>query len=72
MAKRPDTGAILRAVAAPESFSRGRQYFRDGGLGEIARRGVEVSATVEVSEIDPHLVTIRRAPRTTWRTKRAN
>jgi hypothetical protein len=37
----------------PASFSRGRQYFRDGGVGEIVRRGEAVSAAVEVSEIDP-------------------
>ena len=51
--------AAVRALAAPESFSRGRQYYRDGAVGEIVRRGGEVSAAVEGSEIDPYNVTVR-------------
>jgi uncharacterized Zn finger protein len=59
MATRPIETAAVRALAAPESFSRGRRYFRDGAVGEIVRRGAEVSAAVEGSEIDPYNVTVR-------------
>lgn len=43
----------------PESYNRGRQYYLDGAVGEVARRGAEISAHVEGSDVDPYRVRIR-------------
>lgn len=53
------TAEAIRALATPESFARGRQYCRDGAVSQLVRRGAEVSAEVEGSEIDPYEVTVR-------------
>lgn len=58
-AGRPITVEAVRALATPESFTRGRRYFRAGAVSQLVRRGREVTAEVEGSEIDPYDVTIR-------------
>lgn len=51
--------ATIRALATPESYTRGRQYYLDGAVGEVVRRGAEIAAHVEGSNIDPYRVRIR-------------
>ena len=53
------TAEAIRALATPESFARGRQYCSDGAVSQLVRRGAEVSAEVEGSDIDPYEVTVR-------------
>lgn len=53
------TAQAIRALATPQSFARGRQYFEKGAVSQLVRRGAEVSAEVEGSEIDPYEVTVR-------------
>jgi uncharacterized Zn finger protein len=57
--QRPISVDAIRSLATPESFLRGRQYFKDGAVSRLVRRGAEISAEVEGSEIDPYEVTIR-------------
>lgn len=60
--KRPPgliTAEAIRVLATPESFERGGQYCRDGAVSQLVRRGAEVYAEVEGSEIDPYEVTVR-------------
>lgn len=59
MTKRPIDCNAIRALATPDSYTRGRQYRRDGAVGEAVRRGDEVSAHVEGNDIDPYRVRIR-------------
>lgn len=59
MTKRPIDLSAIRALATPESYARGRQYYLDGAVGKVVRRGAEISAHVEGSDIDPYRVRIR-------------
>ena len=54
----PDEAAI-RALATREVFERGREYWRSGAVSGLVKRGDEVTAEVEGSEIAPYRVTIR-------------
>jgi uncharacterized Zn finger protein len=49
----------IRALATRESFDRGRDYWRRGAVSTLVRRGDELTAEVEGSEIEPYHVTIR-------------
>lgn len=49
----------IRSLASPESFSRGRQYHRDGAVRDVIRRGEHVTADVEGTDPTPYRVTVR-------------
>ena len=49
----------IRALASRESFERGRDYWRSGAVSMLVRRGDELCAKVEGSDIAPYRVTIR-------------
>ena len=51
--------ASIRALTTHESFERGRDYWRRGAVSTLVRRGDELTAEVEGSEIEPYHVTIR-------------
>src|SRR5262245_32350599 len=59
MDKRPIMERTIRALAAPESFARGRSYFDDGAVSDLVRRGDRLTAEVEGSEFAPYQVSIR-------------
>jgi len=50
------TEAMVRQGAAADSFSRGRQYFNEGAVVSMARRGDTFRAEVEGSEPMPYRV----------------
>ncbi len=52
------TEADIRAGASSQSFSRGMEYYHDGAVLEIIRRGAMITAEVEGSEYEPYEVTI--------------
>ena len=52
------TEAAIRARATNASFERGYDYYRDGAVLEIARRGNQLLAEVEGSDYDPYQVSI--------------
>ena len=49
----------IRSLVSPESFSRGRRYYRDGAVRDVIRRGEHVTADVEGSDPAPYLVSVR-------------
>lgn len=59
MPARPLTEALIRSLASRETFERGRDYWQRGAVGALVRRGDELAAEVEGSEISPYRVTIR-------------
>lgn len=52
------TEAAIRARASGTSFERGYDYYRDGAVLEIVRRGSRLLAEVEGSDYDPYRVSI--------------
>jgi uncharacterized Zn finger protein len=50
--------AIIRANAAPDSFSRGQSYFNNGAVADLARRGNTLQGQVEGSQYTPYRITI--------------
>lgn len=50
--------AIIRQYATDESFRRGDEYYRNGAITSVARRGSLLQATVEGSEPEPYGVRI--------------
>ena len=60
------TEADIRAGAASQSFQRGAQYYRDGYVSQLARRGNLLTAEVESLKALPgiiagtHVLLIRR------------
>jgi uncharacterized Zn finger protein len=59
MPGRPPDEKTIRALASRESFERGRDYWRRGAVSALVRRGDELTAEVEGSDIEPYRVTIR-------------
>jgi uncharacterized Zn finger protein len=59
MVKGPIAQEVIRALATPESFARGRSYFDDGAVSDLIRRGDRLTAEVEGSELAPYQVSIR-------------
>ena len=53
------TEATIRSLTAPESFSRGEDYYHSGRVSDIERRGDTLYAEVEGSSYKPYQVTIR-------------
>lgn len=49
----------IRTLSIREAFERGRDYWRSGAVSTLVRRGDELCAEVEGSEIAPYCVTIR-------------
>ena len=48
--------ALLSRNATRQSIHRGENYFRDGAVGPLVRRGDELEADVEGTEPDPYRV----------------
>ncbi|MFQ5578466.1 MAG: SWIM zinc finger domain-containing protein [Anaerolineae bacterium] len=52
------TEATIRRLASPQSFSRGKDYFLDGTVLELSKRGHTLQAQVEGSGYQPYEVTV--------------
>jgi len=52
------TDAVIRQHTSPESFERGRDYFEQGAVLRVVRRGSELLADVEGSQYTPYRVRI--------------
>lgn len=52
----PLTEAYVRAQATEKVYDRGLAYFRGGHVGALVRRGHELAAEVEGSDLDPYAV----------------
>lgn len=50
--------STIRKKADPDSYSRGAEYYREGAVGAIFRRGNLLTAEVEGSEVRPYKVTV--------------
>jgi uncharacterized Zn finger protein len=50
--------AMIRRIATPESFERGRQYAAQGAVIRLSRRGVELQAEVEGNSYAPYRVRV--------------
>jgi uncharacterized Zn finger protein len=51
MAKSLITEKAIRALANAKSFARGQEYYREGAVSDVTRRGNRVTAEVEGSEL---------------------
>jgi uncharacterized Zn finger protein len=56
---RPPDESAIRALASREVFERGRDYWRRGAVSTLVKRGNELTANVEGSEIAPYRVMVR-------------
>jgi uncharacterized Zn finger protein len=56
---RPLDESAIRALASRESFERGRDYWRRGAVANLVRRGEELTADVQGSDLTPYHVRIR-------------
>jgi uncharacterized Zn finger protein len=56
------TEAEIERLATPESYHRGHQYYTEGRVQRVVRRGDRIEAEVSGSQWDPYLVTIPTAP----------
>lgn len=54
----PITESQIRSGASAESFRRGQDYYRNGAVISLARRGQTLEAEVEGSQYEPYAVTI--------------
>ncbi len=52
------TETTVRQYATPESFRRGRDYYEQGAVLSLARRGDQLLAEVEGSQYEPYRVRI--------------
>ena len=52
------TEALVRQYASPESFRRGQEYFQDGAVISLVRRGSVLQAEVEGSQPEPYRVRV--------------
>jgi uncharacterized Zn finger protein len=52
------TEATIRQMASPEVFERGMEYYRRGAVLDVTRRGDELYAEVEGSDVDPYQVRV--------------
>jgi uncharacterized Zn finger protein len=59
MPTRPPDESMIRALASRDSFERGRDYWCRGAVLGLVKRGDELTAEVEGSEIAPYRVTIQ-------------
>jgi uncharacterized Zn finger protein len=54
--------AQIRALASPESFERGREYFHRGAVESLVRRGERLEAAVAGSDYPPYQVVVTLGP----------
>src|SRR4051812_43020109 len=54
--------AQVRALASPESFDRGREYFQSGAVEGLVLRGERLEAEVAGSEFEPYRVAVTLGP----------
>jgi uncharacterized Zn finger protein len=52
------TEAIIRQGASAESFRRGREYYENGAVASLVRRGNAIQAEVEGSQYEPYEINI--------------
>lgn len=52
------TEAAIRKMARPQSYDRGKNYYDEGAVVEIVRRGESIRAAVEGSQYEPYQVRI--------------
>ncbi|MCL5960036.1 MAG: SWIM zinc finger family protein [Chloroflexi bacterium] len=52
------TEALVRQYASPESFYRGQEYYQDGAVISLARRGRTLQAEIEGSQPEPYFVRV--------------
>jgi uncharacterized Zn finger protein len=52
------TEAIIRQHASSDSFQRGREYYGQGAVVRVVRRGQQLQAEVEGSQYEPYRVQI--------------
>jgi uncharacterized Zn finger protein len=52
----------IRAHASSETLQRGREYYNEGAVSGLTRRGNVVTAEVEGSDVEPYLVTVTLPP----------
>ena len=52
------TEAAVRDLARPQSYDRGENYYDEGAVVEISRRGETLRAAVEGSQYEPYEVRI--------------
>src|SRR5262245_24170730 len=45
------TEKAIRALANAKSFARGQEYYREGAVSDVIRRGTRVTAEVDGSEL---------------------
>jgi uncharacterized Zn finger protein len=50
------TEAIIRHHASADSYQRGREYYEQGAVSQVVRRGQQVQAEVEGSQYEPYSV----------------
>ena len=50
--------STIRKKADPDSYLRGEEYYQEGAVGAIVRRGNLLQAEVEGSEVRPYKVTV--------------
>ncbi|MGB4869984.1 MAG: SWIM zinc finger family protein [Candidatus Promineifilaceae bacterium] len=51
----------VQALASAKSFERGRGYFRDGSVSDMARRGNLITAFVQGNDYEPYRVQVTLA-----------
>ncbi len=56
------TEAVIRRYAAPESYRRGEEYYQDGAVAGLLRRGNQIQAEVEGNQYAPYQVRITLSP----------
>ena len=59
MTTRAPTDAAIRALATPTIYERGKAYWRSGAVSTLVRRGDDLTAEVEGSDVAPYHVTLR-------------
>jgi uncharacterized Zn finger protein len=52
------TAASIRQHASADSYQRGREYYEQGAVGRVVRRGQQLQAEVEGSQYEPYRVQI--------------
>lgn len=52
------TEETIRQNAEPQTFARGRDYYRQGAVRALERRGDVLEAEVEGSDIAPYAVAV--------------
>jgi len=59
------TEAAVRNLARPQSYDRGENYYDEGAVLDIVRRGDVLRAEVEGSQYEPHSYSVKENRRTT-------